>query len=49
MNNFAMTKDDLAKHVMNKDDNFKFDLNAFKLILDIIQEIISFSDSKNDN
>ncbi len=47
MDNFAMTKDDLAKHVMNKDDNFKFDLNSFKLILDVIQEIIICSDNKN--
>jgi len=37
--NYAMSKDDLVTHIENEDHGFSFNLDSFKLILDVIRKI----------
>lgn len=42
--NYAMTKNELVTHIKNADEGFVFNLEAFKLILDVIKKIVERAD-----
>lgn len=44
--NYAMSKDDLVTHIEKGDAGFDFNLDAFKLILEVIQKIVDHAESK---
>ena len=43
--NYALSKDQFVSYIENGEANFQFDLSSFRLILDIIKEIVEESDA----
>lgn len=42
--NYALSKDAFANHVVNNDEGFNFNTDAFKMILDVIKNIINHAE-----
>lgn len=47
--NYALTKDAFITHIENGDSGFNFNLDEFKLILDVIEKIVNDADNQPKN
>lgn len=47
--NYALNKDEFVTHIERQDPGFDFDLRRFKPILDVINRIVEYCDSKQED